>query len=242
MPPGELHVPLVSFAPEHNDVCHSLMADEGRTIMSERWIVKCQNTEDGTGDIIIDLPQELLDQMGLGVGDDLELTVANDTLVLTPVHNATSVRPMFAGVLRHDVYHAYRMRLDALLHISVNASDLDIHDMIVAGFSVSLIKMLCDDGTLSDEERDRIIQPKTLKTKLSANQRLTLHESDRLFRFAHITAMAEVIFGDKGKAKQWLSKPKARFLGESPLAMVTTTFGTHLVEEMLTQVSEGMSF
>ncbi len=130
----ELHVPLVSFAPEHNDVCHSLMADEGRTIMSERWIVKCQNTEDGTGDIIIDLPQELLDQMGLGVGDDLELTVANDTLVLTPVNNATSVRPMFAGVLRHDVYHAYRMRLDALLHISVNASDLDIHDMIVAGF------------------------------------------------------------------------------------------------------------
>ena len=74
--------------------------------MSERWVVKCQNTEDGTGKIIIDLPPELLDQMGLGVGDDLELTVANDTLVLTPVHSATSVRPMFAGVLRHDVYHA----------------------------------------------------------------------------------------------------------------------------------------
>ncbi|RWW58083.1 hypothetical protein BHE74_00035086 [Ensete ventricosum] len=193
---------------------------------TERWIVKCLKTEDGSGDIIIDLPQELLDQMGLGVGDDLELTVENGTLVLTPVHNATSARPMFAGVLRQDVYHAYRMRLETLLHISVNASDLDIHDMIVAGFSVSLIKMLCDDGTLSDEERDRIIQPKTLKTKLSANQLLTLHESDRLFRFAHITAMAEVIFGDKGKAKQWLSKPKARFLGESPSAMVTTTFGT----------------
>lgn len=153
---------------------------------TERWIVKSQKTEDGTGDIIIDLPQELLDQMGLGVGDDLELTVANGTLVLTPVHNTISVRPMFAGVLSQDVYHAYRMRLETLLHISVNASDLDIHDMIVAGFSVSLIKMLCDDGTLSDEERDRIIQPKTLKTKLSANQLLTLHESDRLFRFAHI--------------------------------------------------------
>ena len=73
---------------------------------TERWIVKSQKTEDGTGDIIIDLPQELLDQMGLGVGDDLELTVANGTLVLTPMDNATSVRPMFAGILRHDVYHA----------------------------------------------------------------------------------------------------------------------------------------
>ncbi|GLH41371.1 hypothetical protein RS3R6_03140 [Pseudomonas atacamensis] len=210
--------------------------------MSERWVVKCQNTEDGTGDIIIDLPPELLDQMGLGVGDDLELTVANGTLVLTPMENATSVRPMFAGILRHDFYHAYRARLEVILHISVNASDLDIHDMIVAGFSASQLKVLCDDGTLSDEERDRIIQPKTLKTKLAANQLLTLHESDRLFRLGHITAMAEVIFGDIGKAKQWLSKPKSRFLGESPSAMVTTSHGTHLVEEMLIQVSEGMSF
>jgi hypothetical protein len=91
------------------------MADEGRTIMSEteRWIVKCQKTEDDTGDIIIDLPQEL-PQMRLGVGDDLELTVLNGTLVLTPVRNATSVRPMFAGVLRQDAYHAYRMRLERL--------------------------------------------------------------------------------------------------------------------------------
>lgn len=142
----ELHVPLDSSASEH-DVCHSLSSDEGQKIMSERWIVKYQNNEEGTSDIIIDLPPELLDQMGLGVGDDLELTVANDALVLTPMDNAISVRPMFAGVLRHDVYHAYRTRLEALLHISVNASDLDIHDMIVAGFSASLIKVRCDDGT-----------------------------------------------------------------------------------------------
>ena len=209
---------------------------------TERWIVKSQKTEDGTGDIIIDLPQELLDQMGLGVGDDLEITVANDTLVLTTVHNATSVRPMFAGVLRHDVYHAYRMRLDALLHISVNASDLDIHDMIVAGFSASLIQSLCDVGTISPEERDRIIPLKMLKTKLVSNQLLTVDESDRLFRFAHITAMADVIFGDAEKAKQWLSKPKSRFSGKSPTAMLTTTHGTHRVEQMLIEVNEGMSF
>nr|WP_318782897.1 antitoxin Xre/MbcA/ParS toxin-binding domain-containing protein [Pseudomonas atacamensis] len=46
----------------------------------------------------------------------------------------------------------------------------------------------------------------------------------------------------KGRPNNWLSKPKARFLGESPSAMVTTSHGTHLVEEMLIQVSEGMSF
>lgn len=209
---------------------------------SERWIVKCQNTEDGSGDIIVDLPPELLVKMGVGVGDDLTITVANGAIVLKPMHGTTSVPPVFAGVLRDDAYHAYRIRLKASLHIPSNASDQDIHDIIVAGFPASLIKSLCDDGTISPEERDRIIPLKTLKRKLVSNQLLTVDEGDRLFRFAHITAMANVIFGDAGKAKQWLSKPKSRFSGKSPTAMLTTTHGTHRVEEMLIKVAEGMSF
>ncbi len=177
---------------------------------SERWIVKCQNTEDGSGDVIVDLPPELLVKMGVGVGDDLTITVANGTIVLTPTRGTTSVQSVFAGVLRDDAYHAYRIRLEASLNIPSNASDQDIHDMIVAGLSASMIMSLCDVGTISPEERDRIIPLKTLKTKLVSNQLLTVDESDRLFRFVHIIAMAEVIFGDAGKAKQWLSKPKSK--------------------------------
>ena len=209
---------------------------------SERWIVKCQDTEDGSGDVIVDLPPELLAKMGVGVGDDLTITVADGAIVLKPTHGTTSVQPVFAGVLLDEAYHAYRIRLEASLNIPSNASDQDIHDIIVAGFSASLIQSLCDVGTISPEERDRIIPLKMLKTKLVSNQLLTVDESDRLFRFAHITAMAEVIFGDAGRAKQWLSKPKSRFSGKSPTAMLTTTHGTHRVEQMLIEVNEGMSF
>jgi hypothetical protein len=148
---------------------------------SERWIVKCQNTEDGSGDVIVDLPPELLVKMGVGVGDDLTITVANGTIVLTPTRGTTSVQSVFAGVLRDDAYHAYRIRLEASLNIPSNASDQDIHDMIVAGLSASMIMSLCDVGTISPEERDRIIPLKTLKTKLVSNQLLTVDESDRLF-------------------------------------------------------------
>jgi hypothetical protein len=133
--------------------------------MSEHWIVKCQNTEDGTGDIIIDLPPELLDQMGLGVGDHLELTIANGTLVLTPMNNAISVRPMFAGVLRQDAYHAYRKRLERSPY-PFNASDLDIHDMIVAGFSAGLIKMLCADGTVNRRRTRQNHSPQNAQNKI----------------------------------------------------------------------------
>ena len=209
---------------------------------SERWIVKCQDTEDGSGDVIVDLPPELLAKMGVGVGDDLTITVADGAIVLKPTHGTTSVQPVFAGVLLDEAYHAYRIRLEASLNIPSNASDQDIHDIIVAGFSASLIQSLCDVGTISPEERDRIIPLKMLKTKLVSNQLLTVDESDRLFRFAHISAMADVIFGDAEKAKQWLSKPKSRFSGKSPTAMLTTTHGTHRVEQMLIEVNEGMSF
>lgn len=114
--------------------------------------------------------------------------------------------------------------------------------MIESGFSASLISVLGEAGTISAEERDRIIPLKTLKSKLASNQRLTVSESDRLFRFVHVNAMAEVIFGDAEKAKHWLSTPKSRFSGSSPYAMLSTIQGTHLVEEMLIQAAEGMSF
>lgn len=63
-----------------------------------------------------------------------------------------------------------------------------------------------------------------------------------LYRFAHITAMVESIFGSDEKAMQWLSKPKDRFSGKSPLSMLTTTQGASQVEEMLIQLAEGFAF
>ncbi len=209
---------------------------------SERWTVKCQDTADGSGDVIIDLPQELLAKLGLEVGDDLTITTTKDAIVLRPTRGTTSLRPLCAGVLRDDAYHADRIRPEASLHIPSDDSDQDIHEMIEAGFSASLINALGEAGTISAEERDRIIPLKTLKSKLSSNQRLTVSESDRLFRVGHINAMAEVIFGGAGKAKHWLSTPESRFSGSSPYAMLSTTQGTHRVEEMLIQAAEGMSF
>jgi antitoxin ChpS len=51
---------------------------------SERWTVKCQGTADGSGDVIVELPLELLAKMGLALGDDLEVEVLDDAIVLKP--------------------------------------------------------------------------------------------------------------------------------------------------------------
>ncbi len=51
---------------------------------TQRWIVKCQDPADGTGDVIIDLPPDLLVSLGLGIGDVLTVEVIDDVIVLTP--------------------------------------------------------------------------------------------------------------------------------------------------------------
>jgi putative toxin-antitoxin system antitoxin component (TIGR02293 family) len=71
---------------------------------------------------------------------------------------------------------------------------------------------------------------------------VTPEQSDRLYRFAYITALAESIFGSDEKAMQWLSKPSDRFSGKSPLSILTTTQGASQVEEMLMQLAEGFAF
>ncbi|MGE8097846.1 antitoxin Xre/MbcA/ParS toxin-binding domain-containing protein [Pseudomonas fluorescens] len=149
---------------------------------------------------------------------------------------------MFAEVMREDAYHSYRIRLERLLGIPCNACDQDIHELIEAGFPPDRIQKLCDLSVISRAERNQIIASRTLKARVARNQRLTLHESDQLFRLVHVTAMAEVLFGDEIKAKRWLSKSKDRFAGRRPLEMLSTLPGTREVEVMLIQLAEPFAF
>ncbi|NWB98432.1 DUF2384 domain-containing protein [Pseudomonas gingeri] len=149
---------------------------------------------------------------------------------------------MLAEVMREPAYGAYRLRLEYLLQIPTDASELETHEMIQFGFEAQRLMQLCDQGDVTPLGRDQIIPLKTLKTRVARDQRLTVDESDRLFRAAHIIAMADTLFGNDEKAKRWLSKPKDRFSGKSPMAMLSTIQGTRQVEEMLIQLAEGFAF
>ena len=51
---------------------------------AQRWTVKCQDPADGSGDVIIDLPPDLLANLGLSIGDVLTIEVIDGAIVLTP--------------------------------------------------------------------------------------------------------------------------------------------------------------
>lgn len=53
-------------------------------VESKTWTVRCQDAADGSGDCIVDLPPELLAQMGLGLGDILTVEMIDGAIVLKP--------------------------------------------------------------------------------------------------------------------------------------------------------------
>jgi putative toxin-antitoxin system antitoxin component (TIGR02293 family) len=87
---------------------------------------------------------------------------------------------------------------------------------------------------------EAIIPARTLKHRKQRQEPLNLDESDRMARVARLYELAVKVFGNRDKARRWLSKPKQRFQERSPVAMMRTELGGRQVEEMLYQIDEGM--
>ncbi|QXG24422.1 AbrB/MazE/SpoVT family DNA-binding domain-containing protein [Pseudomonas viridiflava] len=52
---------------------------------AEQIIVRCQDPGDGSGDLMIEIPQVVLDTMGIGVGDELTIEAEGDVITLRPI-------------------------------------------------------------------------------------------------------------------------------------------------------------
>lgn len=52
------------------------------TTTSESWRVVCQDPGDGSGDVIVELPSELLQQLGWGLGDELTVEAEEENICL----------------------------------------------------------------------------------------------------------------------------------------------------------------
>jgi len=84
-----------------------------------------------------------------------------------------------------------------------------------------------------------ILPARTLKHRRAKQQPLSIEESDRVARMARIFDHAMRVFGDLGRARLWLERPKHRFDGRAPLQMLASETGGRMVEEMLGQIEYG---
>lgn len=60
------------------------------TITSESWQFVCQDPGDGSGDVIVELPSELLEQLGWSLGDELSIEAGEEKIYLKLKQRADS--------------------------------------------------------------------------------------------------------------------------------------------------------
>jgi putative toxin-antitoxin system antitoxin component (TIGR02293 family) len=211
-------------------------------VRRKTWRVKCLGINDKNGGVVVSLPSDLISEIGVVIGDELIVSFTGDAIMLAPSRCSLAPRAVLAGAMCDEDLSHYQGRLETFLNIPPHASDDIVHQLIEVGFSVKQLAVFCHVHDISAKECEVIINPKVLAKKKVSKQRLSSDESDRLFRFVHIYALAEVIFGEMDKAKHWLSTPKVRFSDKCPYRLLSSTPGLQQVERMLIQIAEGMAF
>jgi len=145
--------------------------------------------------------------------------------------------PQTAQVRREPV-RVFR-RVESKLGVTPVRSDLDLARLVEKRLPLTSVESLSRHGISDQEIYDLIVPRRTLVHRKSRHEALTHEESDRAVRIARVTSLAEEIFGADDKAARWLRKPKSRFDGKTPLALLATEAGSRLVEEMLLQLDYG---
>lgn len=132
-------------------------------------------------------------------------------------------------------------RVASKLGVTPVRSDHDLARLVEKRLPLTSVEALSKHGISDQEIYDLIVPRRTLVHRKSRREALTHEESDRAVRVARVTSLAEEVFGEDEKAARWLRKPKSRFDGKTPLALLASEAGSRLVEEMLLQLDYGFT-
>jgi putative toxin-antitoxin system antitoxin component (TIGR02293 family) len=120
------------------------------------------------------------------------------------------------------------------------ATETDILRIVEERLAPAIINRLIALGLERPEIDTTVIPLRTLQHRRSRREKLTVEESDRVLRVIRAVSLAESVYGSRERALEWLRKPHPRLEGRSPLSLLKTDTGSRIVEELLTQIDEGM--
>jgi putative toxin-antitoxin system antitoxin component (TIGR02293 family) len=70
--------------------------------------------------------------------------------------------------------------------------------------------------------------------------RLTSAQGDRLYRLARLMALAEEVFEDAQRAREWLREPQRGLGNRVPFALIRNEAGAREVEDLLGRIEYGV--
>ena len=126
------------------------------------------------------------------------------------------------------------------LGVRAPRTEQQVLDLIERQLPTSAIDRLLALGVTRSEVDALVIPLRTLQHRRSRREKLTVEESDRVLRVLRLLSQAESVYGSRERALAWLRRPHPRLHDRPPLEMLKTGTGSHIVEQLLVQIDEGM--
>ena len=118
--------------------------------------------------------------------------------------------------------------------------DLDL-ETVEEGISLADLNIfLAASGLRPTDIYEVVLPARTLKHRKARNESLSMDESDKLARLARVFEHAVQVWNTPERAREWLSAPKKRFEGRTPIQMLRTEIGGRMVDNFLGQIDHGM--
>jgi putative toxin-antitoxin system antitoxin component (TIGR02293 family) len=120
---------------------------------------------------------------------------------------------------------------------------LDVAHVIEKGLPARSIDHLKAALQLNDEEVSSTlgVSQKTIsRLRSQPKKKLGVGVGDRLYRAAHVFALAASVLGDEDEAREWLRRPQIGLGNLVPLDLLTTEAGAREVEDLLGRIEYGV--
>lgn len=101
-----------------------------------------------------------------------------------------------------------------------------------------LLRTLASERLLRPDDVYRVVPRRTWVRRKSEGD-LSPAEFDGLYRLVRLQLLAELVFGDKERAHEWLHTPKKRLDDVAPIELATDTLGFEAVEHWLHEIDQG---
>jgi putative toxin-antitoxin system antitoxin component (TIGR02293 family) len=119
------------------------------------------------------------------------------------------------------------------------ANDRDLRAAIREGFPHAVLQELMRSSGLTLKELADALDLSSRSLQRRRRGRLARFESDRLYRMAHVLALARESLGDPARASRWLKRANRALGGIAPIAAIDTEPGARLVENLLGRIAYG---
>jgi putative toxin-antitoxin system antitoxin component (TIGR02293 family) len=128
--------------------------------------------------------------------------------------------------------------MPAMPHV---AHDIAADAEIRGGYPVAVATSLQQRLRLTDAQLADVLgcSRRTYVRYRERETRLSVSESERVFRYLYLLRRGDAVFGSEVKAAAWLMEPNAALDGRTPFDVALTTPGATLVEDRLGGIEHG---